>query len=157
MLLDFATSDNVAVQERALERITLLSHFLAYKPTVEVRCQAPSSQATSPISLHSGAAMLRALGLQGFVPAAHPDPFCCSSCLAQAWDHVGTYMDRLVCYRNIHLLVLGRLLGCLILFQSSSKATAILASHALRFLQQFMRNQASKTIWGSISPHGDVS
>jgi len=53
MLLDLATSDNMAVQERTLQRIVYLSRFLADKPTVEVRSQAPSSQATSPISLHS--------------------------------------------------------------------------------------------------------
>ena len=57
-----------------------------------------------------------------------------------------------VCYRDIHILILGRLLGCLILFQSSSEATALLASDALRFLQKFMRNQASKTSWGGLHP-----
>ena len=57
-----------------------------------------------------------------------------------------------VSYRNIHIPILGRLLGCLILFQSSSEATALLASDALRFLQQFMENQKSKTSWCGLHP-----
>ncbi|XP_075302297.1 maestro heat-like repeat-containing protein family member 7 isoform X2 [Opisthocomus hoazin] len=93
MLLDLATSDNMAVQERALQRIMYLSRFLADKPTVE------------------------------------------------AWDRVGRDTYGSVCYRDIQIPILGRLLGCLILFQSSSEATAPLASDAFRFLQQFMENQ----------------
>ena len=85
-------------------------------------------------------------------PAARPHPFCCSASLAQAWDHAGTDMYGHVCYRDIHIPILGRLLGCLILFQTSSETTAILASRAHRFLQKFMRKQASKTIWCGLHP-----
>ena len=55
MLLTFTKSPSVAVRERAVGRIGTLSYLLASFSTLEVRSQAPSSQAVSP-SLHSGAA-----------------------------------------------------------------------------------------------------
>lgn len=48
LLLNYTESKTVAVQVRALERIKMLSIFLANHPTLEVRSQAPSSQAISP-------------------------------------------------------------------------------------------------------------
>ena len=55
MLLTFTKSPSVVVRERAVGRIGTLSYLLASFSTLEVRSQAPSSQAVSP-SLHSGAA-----------------------------------------------------------------------------------------------------
>lgn len=55
MLLNFTNSEGVHVRERALKRIMVLSRLLANNPTLEVRSQAPSSQAVSP-SLHTRAA-----------------------------------------------------------------------------------------------------
>ncbi|KAM6184403.1 maestro heat-like repeat-containing protein family member 7 [Sarcoramphus papa] len=55
MLLTFTKSPSAAVRERAVGRIGTLSYLLASYSSLEVRSQAPSSQAVSP-SLHTGAA-----------------------------------------------------------------------------------------------------
>ena len=55
MLLTFTNSQRLAVRERTVGRIRVMSHLLAQNPTLKVRSQAPSSHAISP-SLHTRAA-----------------------------------------------------------------------------------------------------
>jgi len=54
ILLTFTKSSRAAVCERAVGRIGMLSRLLANYSSLEVRSQAPCSQAVSP-SLHTGA------------------------------------------------------------------------------------------------------
>ena len=59
MLLTFTKSPSVAVRERAVGRIGTLSYLLASFSTLEVRSQAPSSQALFPFPAHGSSLQLR--------------------------------------------------------------------------------------------------
>ena len=136
VLLRYCLYDTVAVQERVMGRVRLLSHLLADSSTVQARTGHPPAR-PSPHPCALAQPQLRGACKAS---AAHPQTFCSSACLPQA----GQTEDSGAASRQVRIPVLGKLLGHLFFKLFRKEETSLMALDILCFLFTFLSEQKCK-------------
>lgn len=139
VLLDYCLYDTVAVQERVMGRVRLLSHLLANSSTVQVRTGHPPARPSPAEPQLQGACK---------ASASHPQTFCSSACLPQA----GQTEDSSATSRQVRIPVLGKLLGHLFFKLFRKEETSLMALDILCFLFTFLSEQKCKRSCGGRHP-----